>query len=1262
MASKVAIEVEIKNIKQVADLKKSLKALRKETSDYEKEIANGKKATKESTKGYIDSSKAIKNQSKELRNLKKGLNDSNKATKEVTKSSNGMAKQFLKGAAAIGIVVGAFRTINRAVSSVVSTFSDFEFVMAKVNAVSGATESEFVALTKSAEDLGRSTFFTATQVGELQLAYSKLGFTAQEILDATEATLDLATATGTDLARAAQVAGASIRGFQLDASEAGRVVDVMAVAFSSSALDIEKWNTSMTKVAPIAAMAGFEIEEVAAIMGKLSDTGIEASIAGTSLRNIFLKMQDPSSKLSKTLGHTITNLDEMLIAFKGLQDEGTDLTDVLGFMDIRQVAAFGTMLQGSDDIATLRDSLLEASGEGERMADIVGDTLQGSMLKFTSAAQGAAIAVMKNFGGGLKKTFSSLAKFLNKLVENEGAMAKLTSNIKLAAEWIGFTAKALLSYVVGAKLAAMWTATTSSAFFTMMTASQRAATGVRVLTISLRTFTSALITTGVGALVVALGFLVSKMFEAKDVIASIPTTLESVDKAMLDTAKKTKGLEKELESLSKVRGKMISLSEEEGKDLKENSKLSYAYTELKKKEKLSISNINKVMKVHNQDLVTEKDNIEDITTATNTLIESINKKAYANIYTDMRASILKSEVEGDLLLKQINKLQTAETDHWKVSTDIADVIKDVEDDYTQAWHDFSLSGSTTVRANRVVAVKKLLEDMDMTIQEFKESIQGGSFDSKIAELEETISSKLGGISITDLLSGEATEEKVKPESKAAQFEINEMIRKREVFFRENNAMLDNDKLFNAGLLEAKIAGVQDFLNQENNKKEGVEIADRQMAGLLRKQRKSNNASTLQDLRTTATEDINFQKTLLKTKIINEFDYAKKVIEIKQTLLKDELAILEKGQGNEKAIADNKSKMLTLELQKDKLNIKEKERIIKKAFDDKVLTLELEQSTTMMNKVEFDNRMLALEFDYLMARKGLYETGALELIDINNGILANNVSVNEQQKQLMQEQISAYGGVGSALTTLAGDNENLNAIKEAGNAISQAANIISTITTLKENLSTIAKVGNTAAVVSNTVAEGVNATATGVSTAMTLADTTANAVQIPFLATKSILKSGSSLPFPLNLIAIAATIAVISKVMKMFEKGGIVSDGKYERGGLISKFANGGMVHGASHAQGGVKFAVGGRVNELEGGEAVINKRSTAMFKSQLSSMNEAGGGVKFANGGLLNNPTFAQQKFSQGNSGGSAQRVFVVEADISQSQNSVSVLEAAATI
>tara|TARA_R110000824_G_scaffold100238_1_gene238391 strand:- start:12 stop:551 length:540 start_codon:yes stop_codon:yes gene_type:complete len=146
------------------------------------------------------------------------------------------------------------------------------------------------------------------------------------------------------------------------------------------------------------------------------------------------------------------------------------------------------------------------------------------------------------------------------------------------------------------------------------------------------------------------------------------------------------------------------------------------------------------------------------------------------------------------------------------------------------------------------------------------------------------------------------------------------------------------------------------------------------------------------------------------------------------------------------------------------------------------------------------------------------------------------------------------------------------------------------------------------------------------------------------------------PFPLNLILAAGASALV---------GGLIDKqlAKFSGGGVIETFADGGMVHGASHAQGGVKFAVGGRVNELEGGEAVINKRSTAMFRGQLSAMNEAGGGVKFADGGLLNSPAFAQQQFSGNRSGGGgAQKVYVVESDISKSQNQVSVLEAAATI
>ena len=231
-----------------------------------------------------------------------------KDLQRVGKTADKSTKSFGKMAAGVMAAVMAFKQIANVVGSVIKSWKAFEFQMAKVKAITGANETQFKMLSKSAQKLGRTTFFTAQQVAELQTNYGKLGFTTGEILKAQEATLALATATDTDLARAAIVAGASVRGFGLDASETSRVADVMAKAFTSSALDIEKFQTSMTKVAPIAAGANISLEATTAVMGTLTDAGIEASIAGTSLRNIFLQMQDPTSKLAKHLGHTPNEL------------------------------------------------------------------------------------------------------------------------------------------------------------------------------------------------------------------------------------------------------------------------------------------------------------------------------------------------------------------------------------------------------------------------------------------------------------------------------------------------------------------------------------------------------------------------------------------------------------------------------------------------------------------------------------------------------------------------------------------------------------------------------------------------------------------------------------------------------------------------------------------------------------------------------------------------------------------------------------------
>jgi len=1248
--SKVAIEVVIKDIKKIADLKKGLKELRAEQKKQEERSKTGQKQSHANARAYKERAEAIKFTSKQLRELNKDMAGANKVTKDVTKSSNSMATQFVKGAAAVGIIVGAFRTINRVVSSVVSTFSDFEFVMAKVNAVSGATESEFKSLTKSAEDLGRSTFFTATEVGELQLAYSKLGFTAQEILDATEATLDLATATGTDLARAAQVAGASIRGFQLDATEAGRVVDVMAVAFSSSALDIEKWNTSMTKVAPIAAMAGFEIEEVAAIMGKLSDTGIEASIAGTSLRNIFLKMQDPSSKLSKTLGHTITNLDEMLIAFKGLKDEGTDLTDVLGFMDIRQVAAFSTMLEGSDDIAVLRDNLLLATGEGDRMADMVGDTLQGAFLKFKSAAEGVSISIMKNFGKSLTETVVRLSKLMNSFVANEKSVKKFTDTLIFLGETIKKGITLFLSYKVGI-IAAGVASKVMTAYLYLQTFGMEALTLVTgKATVAMQSFGKAMAKTGIGLLVLAVIDLAYSMSTFNESAQDAIDFTNGVSKSTADLQSKIKTLDEWERKLIESRKKQNQLLNSEGKLMVKSAENAFKLKEAKNLEARAIQNLNKELKLEGKELVSVKTKTDDVIRSMNELTKKVGENALAKIFLEQESMVIKTKVNAEQAMSELNKAMGGGKSD-KAIIGLIQRLKNVQGGFGMWMNEivgFFGGDTPAVKAEKIIM--GIMDKYSLTLGTLIDASGENYIEKQTTLLTDSINEAAGNLDIGDfnledaLADLEPEGEQGKKDKKAAQFEMNEKIALRKEALSQ---LVLTEKEYQKALLQANIDGVQDYLDQDNNKKEGITAANNQMNGLLRTQNANLEAEKLQNLRDGATEELIIAKENYIDKVDSLVQYQNNVNKINKELLEAEFKLLDEEEKLGKEGLAIQDKLLTIEANKKKDALAESERIIKQDFNDRVLALELEQSTTLMNKIEFDNRMLQLEFDYLMARKSLYETGALELIDINNGILSNNISVNEAQKQLMQEQISAYGGVGSALTTLAGDNEKLNAVKEAGNAISQAANIISAVMALQENLVTIGVIKKTAAVAASSV--------------VTAGDNTVNAAGLGIKATSAILNQGSGDPYS-AFFRIAAMIALIAGVMSMFEKGGIV-DGKFAKGGVIGKFANGGMVNGKSHAQGGEKFAVGGRVVELEGGEAVINKRSTAMYRGQLSQMNAAGGGVKFADGGMLNNPSFAQQQFSSGMANNNApQKVYVVESDISQSQNQVSVLEAAATI
>ena len=282
-----------------------------------------------------------------------------------------------------------------------NVFKNFEAEMAKVQAVSGATAEEFESLSKNAKDLGASTMFSAREVATLQTEFAKLGFTAKEITKVTGATLALAQASGTDLARAAEVAGSTLRAFGMDASETGRVTDVMASSFSSSALDMETFAESMKFVAPVAKSAGMSLEETSAMLAVLANAGIKGSQAGTALRRII-------SEIGATGKPTAQALQD-------LAAQGLNLADAKDEVGRSAQSALLVLAEGVNQIAPTTQALQNSAGAAQEMADTMGSTAFGASKRLESAMEGLGISIGEIVAVAVVPLIEFLAKAASKL-------------------------------------------------------------------------------------------------------------------------------------------------------------------------------------------------------------------------------------------------------------------------------------------------------------------------------------------------------------------------------------------------------------------------------------------------------------------------------------------------------------------------------------------------------------------------------------------------------------------------------------------------------------------------------------------------------------------------------------------------------------------------------------------------------------------------------------------------------------------------------
>ena len=305
-------------------------------------------------------------------------------------------------------------------------FAGFDDEMRKVQAVTGSTGEAFDALTEKAKVLGRTTSYTASQVAGAMVELGRAGFSPDEIDAAIGSMLNLARATGTEIAEAANIAAASLRSFGLEAGEMTRVADVMVATANNSAQTLEDLGESMKYAAPVADSFGLTLEDTTKALGALANFGIKGSQAGTTLKNIMLQLAKADvRKQVEGMGVAVTDAQGN---FRGLGDILTDLgaamadmpqADRLALMSelfLKRAVAGGVKLTAKS-FDELNQAIDGAEGTAAATAETMDAGIGGMFRRLGSAIEGVTLAV----GEGLAPVLEQLGAWLTPLTTKMAA-------------------------------------------------------------------------------------------------------------------------------------------------------------------------------------------------------------------------------------------------------------------------------------------------------------------------------------------------------------------------------------------------------------------------------------------------------------------------------------------------------------------------------------------------------------------------------------------------------------------------------------------------------------------------------------------------------------------------------------------------------------------------------------------------------------------------------------------------------------------------
>lgn len=336
-------------------------------------------------------------------------------------------------------------------AAVVGVAAKFESAMSEVQAISGASGDELQALTDKAQEMGATTKFSASESAAALKYMAMAGWDTEAMLNGINGVMQLAAASGEDLASTSDIVTDAMTAFGLSADQSTRFADVLAQTANRSNTSVALMGETFKYVAPVAGALGYSIEDASVAIGLMANSGIKGSQAGTSLKNVLTNLAKPTDQIQWYMDRLNISLTDSAGNVKPLNQLLNEMRDGFNGLTEAEKAEYAAGIAGKEgmsgllaivnssqaDFDNLTEAINNSAGAAQDVADVMMDNLGGQLTILKSTLEGIAISFGNILLPAVKKVASSLQNFLNWLNGLTDGQKQLVVTIAMVVAAIG---------------------------------------------------------------------------------------------------------------------------------------------------------------------------------------------------------------------------------------------------------------------------------------------------------------------------------------------------------------------------------------------------------------------------------------------------------------------------------------------------------------------------------------------------------------------------------------------------------------------------------------------------------------------------------------------------------------------------------------------------------------------------------------------------------------------------------------------------------